>query len=464
METLFKLKQYGTNVRTEIVAGVTTFLTMAYIIFVNPSILGTTGMNPDGVFVATILAAAVGTLMMAFVANLPYAQAPGMGLNAFFAFTVCGIMGFTWQEALAMVFICGIIGMIVTVTKARHALMRAIPASLQHAIGGAIGLFIAYIGLKNAGIIQFVSTSEGLTPGAAAVPGLVNFTETGVLIALAGLVITVVLMLLKLKGALLWGILITTVISLVTGFVEWPGFKALFDLSRLGGIGDVAGAAFTSQGFGSLFADSSRVFLAIVAIFAFAMTDIFDTIGTFIGTGRRSGIFDEAEEKTMSSGKAGFSSRMERGLFSDLTATTTGAVLGTSNVTTYVESAAGIGVGGRTGLTALTTAVCLLLCLPLAAVAGLVPSQATAPALMLVGVLMMGNFSKIKWDDFEEALPAFFTVLIMAFGYSISYGIAAGFLFYCIVKLVTGKVKELHPILIGATLLFLLNFVMQAVA
>ncbi|MDR3207605.1 MAG: NCS2 family permease [Oscillospiraceae bacterium] len=467
MEKFFKLKAYGTKPGTEILAGFTTFFTMAYIIFVNPAMLASTGMNQSGVFVATCVAAAIGTLLMALLANLPYAQAPGMGLNAFFTYTVCMGMGFVWQEALAMVFICSLIAIVLTVTKVRQSLLLAIPRSLQNAIGGAIGLFIAYIGIKNANIIDFSATAAGLTAGDTAVPELVKFNNGPVLLALFGLVLVIVLLVFKVKGALLIGIIASTAIGAllqgafgVSMAMQLTDIK--FDMSAVSSVKEVAFSFFGKPGLGSLFTDPNRVFLTIIAILAFTLTDIFDTIGTFIGTGRHSGIFTDKDEAALKTG-SGFKTRIERGLFADMTATLCGSLLGTSNVTTYVESSAGIGVGGRTGLSSLVTGILLLLCVPLASVAGIVPASATAPALIIVGVLMMGSFAHIKWNDFEEAVPVFFTVIFMVFSYSISNGIAAGFIFYCIVKLCRGKVKEIHPILAGTAAVFLISFILQAI-
>ena len=458
MEKFFKLKQHRTNVKTEMVAGATTFFTMAYIIFVNPSILSQTGMSWYGVFVATIIATVIGTLIMALVANVPYSVAPGMGLNAFFTYTVCFGLGFVWQEALAMVFICGLINILITVTKVRKIIIKAIPKSLQLAIGGSIGLFIAYIGIKNAGFLNYLDTVEGLTPGAAIVPALANFGNIGAVIALSGLVIIVVLMLLKVRGAMLIGIVCATAIALVSGFVEWPA--NIFE-NKIGEVKDVAFAFFGNPGLGSMFADASKIFPAIIVIFAFSLTDTFDTVGTFIGTGRRTGIFDDKDEKALSE-SSGFKSKMDKALFADATATSIGALAGTSNTTTYIESAAGINAGGRTGLTSVFTALLFVLCLPFAALFGMVPSQATAPALIVVGILMADSFIGIKWNEIEEAVPAFLTVLIMAFAYNISYGIAAGFIFYCIAKVVKGKAKEVHPIIYATTGLFLVYFVVLA--
>ncbi len=468
MDKFFGIKKAGSNVRTEVIAGLTTFFTMAYIMFVNPSILSLTKMSWNGVFVATILATAIGTLIMGLFARVPYAVAPGMGLNAFFTFTVCFGLGFQWQEAMAMVFICGIINILITVTKVRKAIIKAIPHSLQLAIGGGIGLFIAYIGIKGAGFLKFTSDpgknlvlDDGtVIADSSIVPGLVNFTEKGALLALIGLVLIIVLMMLKIKGAMLIGIIATTLIGIPMGVTILP--EKLVDVSKVGEIKDVAFAFFGDVGFSTLFNEPGKIFLVIITILAFSLSDTFDTIGTFIGTGRKSGIFDDADEKALEN-SSGFKSKMDKALFADATATSIGSLLGTSNTTTYVESAAGIGVGGRTGLTAVVVAVLFLLCLPFASLFGIVPAQATAPALIVVGILMAESFAGIKWNDLEEAIPAFFTVTIMTFAYNISYGIAAGFIFYVIVKLCRGKIKEVHPILIGAGVLFIINFVLMAI-
>jgi len=459
MDKFFGITASGSSIRTEILAGFTTFFTMAYIIFVNPSILASTGMNWGGVFVATILAAAVGTLIMGLIAKVPFAVAPGMGLNAFFTYTVCFGLGFRWQEALTMVFICGIVNIIITVTKLRKAIIKAIPKSLQLAIGGGIGLFIAYIGVKNAGIINFVSTAEGFTLGADAVPELSKFSSSGPILALIGLTIIVILMMLKVKGAMLIGIITATLIGIPMGVTNVP--KNIFDVSALSGFGEVSLAFFGEFGFASLFSDG-RGLMVLIIVFAFSLTDTFDTIGTFIGTGRKSGIFDDADEKALLEAK-GFKSKMDKALFADSTATSIGALLGTSNTTSYIESAAGINAGGRTGLTSVIVAALFLICLPLVSIFGMAPGEATAPALIIVGIMMADSFKGIKWDELEESIPAFFTVIIMTFAYNISYGIAAGFIFYCIVKFCKRQVKDVHPILFGATALFLIYFVLMAV-
>jgi len=449
MDKFFGISKSGSNIRTEVLAGFTTFFTMAYIIFVNPDILSMSGMNWNGVFVATILAAAVGTLIMGIVARVPFATAPGMGLNAFFTFTVCFGFGFKWQEALAMVFICGIINIIITVTQLRKAIIKSIPRSLQLAIGGGIGLFIAYIGFINAGVIDI----------SGSVPALTHFNDFGPILTLIGIFIIVILMMLKVKGAMLIGIVAATIIGIPMGLTHVP--EKIFDLSRLSGINDVSFAFFGEFGFNSLFSEG-RGLLVIIIVFAFSLTDTFDTIGTFIGTGRKSGIFDAADERAMIESK-GFKSKMDRALFADATATSIGALFGTSNTTTYIESASGISEGGRTGLTSVVVALLFLICLPLISIFGMAPSQATAPALIIVGIMMAESFAEIRWKELEEAIPTFFTVVIMAFAYNISYGIAAGFIFYVVVKLFTGKIRDVHPILMGASALFILYFVLMAI-
>lgn len=471
MEKFFKLKENGSKLSTEVLAGLTTFFTMVYIIFVNPSMLSQTGMPWNAVFLATIFASAIGTLVMGLFANVPYAQAPGMGLNAFFTYTVVFALGFSWQQALAMVFICGIINIIITVTKVRKIIIKSIPRSLQNAIGGGIGIFIAYIGVKSAGLLNFTSDPgknivlDGGTviADASAVPALVTLNSAPVILALIGLILTIVLLLFKIKGAILIGIIATTLIGIPMGVVDVTQIGVTSNIgTAFKDLGTTFGAAFGKDGLLSLFSDAAKIPLVLLTIFAFSLTDTFDTIGTFIGTGRRSGIFSEEDERAMHSG-SGFRSKMDKALFADAIATSVGAVLGTSNTTTYVESAAGISVGGRTGLTSLVTAVLFLLCIVIAPVAGIVPAAATAPALIVVGIMMMATFKEIKWDEITEAIPAFFAGIFMAFCYSISYGIAFGFIFYCIVKLCKRQFKEIHPILLIATLLFILNFVLLAI-
>ncbi|MFU0825990.1 MAG: NCS2 family permease [Lachnoclostridium sp.] len=471
MERFFKLKQNGTTVSTEIMAGITTFFAMAYIIFVNPQMLSQTGMPGGAVFLATIIASVVGTLVMGLFANVPYAQAPGMGLNAFFTYTVVFGLGFSWQQALAMVFLCGVINILITVTKIRKLIIKAIPASLQSAIGGGIGIFIAYIGIKNAGILDFTADpgkytqldSGTVIADSSIVPALVSFNTKPVLLALIGIFIMFVLIILNVKGAILIGIAATTIIGIPMGVVDLSSFNTTTGLGdSFNQLGTTFCAAFGKEGMLSLFSDPSRIPQVLMTIFAFSLSDTFDTLGTFIGTGKRSGIFDDADERALQEG-SGFKSKMDKALFADSIATSIGAIFGTSNTTTYVESAAGIGAGGRTGLTSVVTALLFLLSMFLAPVAGIVPTQATAPALIVVGIMMLSSFKEIKWPDLDEAIPAFFAAIFMALCYSISYGIAGGFIFYCLVKICRGKAKEVHPILWVATALFILNFIVGAI-
>lgn len=458
LNSFFKLSENNTTVKTEILAGITTFITMAYIIFVNPAILMQAGMNSKGlmgdaavkagisaindpvvasVFGATCIAAAVGTFVMALYANLPFAQAPGMGLNAFFTYSVCLTLGYTWQQALAAVFISGILFIIITVTSIREKIVDALPHNLKLAISGGIGLFIALVGLKGGGIIVG-SPSTLVTFG--------SFTNPHALVTVIGIAITSILMARKVKGSMLIGIILTTLVGIPFGITHLAGIKILsappslaptlfaFDFKGLLGLGK-AGAvgAFTSL---------------IMVIITFSLVDLFDTIGTLVGTAEKAKMLD----------KDGKVKNMPKALLSDAVATTVGAMLGTSTVVTYVESTAGVAEGGRTGLTAFTTGVLFILALFFGGLVGIVPSEATAPALVIVGVLMMGAVKKIDFEDFTEALPAFFTIAIMPFSYSIANGIAAGIIFYPIVKIATGKHKEVHPIVYILALLFILRF------
>lgn len=473
MDKLFKLKENGTTVRTEILAGLTTFFAMSYILFVNPAMLSQTGMPAQGVFLATIIGAVAGTLMMAFYANLPYAQAPGMGLNAFFTFTVVFSLGYTWQEALGMVFICGIISLIITLTKIRKTIIESIPGSLRAAISAGIGVFLAYVGIKNAGLLKFSidpgtytvagesveKAQSAITANSSATPGLVAFNDPAVLVALVGLAITVFFVVKGIKGGVILSIFATTVVAISVGLVN----LSLIDLSQnnLGiafkELGEIFGVAIGPKGLGALFTDTARLPQTFMAILAFSLTDIFDTIGTLIGTGEKVGI-------VASSGENHESERLDKALYSDLIGTSIGAIAGTSNVTTYVESAAGIGAGGRTGLTALVVAICFAISSFFSPLLAIVPTVATAPILIVVGIMMLGSLKNIEWDDLTEAIPAFFTSIFMGFSYSITHGIAAGFIMYALVKTVKGQAKEVHTMIWILDALFILNFVSLALA
>lgn len=477
MDQFFKLKENNTNVSKEVMAGLTTFFAMSYILFVNPQILSLSGMPSQAVFLATIISSVIGTLVMGLFANVPYAQAPGMGLNAFFTFTVVFGLGYTWQQALAMVFICGLINIFITVTKIRKMIIRAIPESLQHAIGGGIGIFVAYVGIKNANLLTFTadqgsivnSTVEGdhatnVVMNGGIVPALANLNNSGVILALIGLALTTVLVIKNVRGGILISILATTIIGILMGVVDLGSIQwADHSIGKaFGELQTTFGAAFGAEGMQSLFSDSTKIPQVLMTIIAFSLSDTFDTIGTFIGTGRRTGIFSKEDELALEDSK-GFTTKMDKALFADAIATSIGAIFGTSNTTTYVESAAGIGAGGRTGLTSVVTAGCFALASLFSPLLAVVPTQATAPVLIVVGIMMVASFMDVNWTDLEEAVPAFFASIFMGLCYSISYGIAAGFIFYTIVKVAKGKFSEVSVILWIVDFLFIANFVILAV-
>ncbi|KRL93303.1 NCS2 family permease [Levilactobacillus hammesii] len=483
MDKFFKLKESGTTVGTEIGAGVTTFFAMSYILFVNPQILGQAGMPQQAVFLATIIASVAGTLVMGLFANVPYALAPGMGLNAFFTYTVVMGLGFTWQQALALVFFCGIINIIITATKIRKMLISAIPVNLQLAISGGIGAFIAYVGLKNGNFLQFTSdtsslltvngkafnaTQETFKHGISSVvtngsitPALAVFNSPSLVLAVIGLIVTVIFKVRKVPGALLIGILTTTVIGIPMGVTNLHLASGYSIGSSFHQLGTTFLAAFSSEGMGSLFAEHNRVILVLMTILSFSLSDTFDSLGTFIGTGRQTGIFSGKRELELEA-QPGFKSKLDKALFADSIATGVGSIFGTSNLTTYVESSAGIGAGGRTGLTSVVVSVLFLLSSLASPLLSIIPTAAIAPSLILVGIMMMSAFSQIPWHDLGEAIPAFMTSFIMAFAYNITYGIAAGFIFYCLVKTVEGKAKEVHGLIWIVSALFVINFAVLA--
>ena len=438
MEKLFKLKEHNTTVRTEIVAGLTTFFAMAYIIFVNSGMLSETGMDLTAVMMATCLSAALGTLLTAFMANVPFAQAPGMGLNAFFTYTVCMGMGYTWQNALAIVLISGILFFIVAVSPLRSKIISAIPAPLKKAISAGIGLFIALIGFLNAGVITASNNLLDLAPFAG---------NSSALVALIGLIITAVLMAYKVKGAIFIGIIVSTIIGIPFGITLAP---SEITFQGFGALAPTFGKVFT-EGFNGLL--SFGVLPLITAVVTFAICDCFDTVGTLIGTASNAGMLD----------KDGNLPGGDRALIADAIATMAGTVLGTSTVTTFVESSTGVSEGGRTGLTSVVVAVLFVLAaFFLAPIAGIVPSAATAPALIIVGVLMLKGAADIDWNDIEVAIPCFLTIAMMPFAYSISDGIAFGFISYTLIKVCRGKAKEVPVFLYVLSALFILMFVLSA--
>ena len=435
LDRYFKLTENKTDVKTEVIAGITTFITMAYILFVNPDMLSVTGMDYNSVFLATCISAAIGTFLMGFYAKIPFAQAPGMGLNAFFTYAVVLKMGYTWEQALGIVFISGLLFIFLTVTGFRTAIINAIPSYLKNAIGGGIGLFITLIGLKNAGLV---------VADEATLVALGNIQNPGVLLSVIGLIITAILMLRNVKGAILLGIIITMLIGIPMGVTNTSiAMDFSFDITPTLFKMDLLGL-FKSSGLGLVGAIAS---VATVVI-SFALVDMFDTLGTLIGTATKANMLDEE----------GNLPNMDKALMSDAIATVAGALLGTSTVTTFVESTAGIAEGGKTGLTAVTTGILFVLSIFLAPFALMVPAQATAPALIIVGVLMIGAVTKINFDDFTEAMPAFFTITLMPFTYSIANGIAVGLIMHVVAKIATGKAKEVHPMAYFLVFIFILKF------
>ena len=450
LEKLFKLSENKTNVKTEVVAGITTFMTMAYILAVNPSILSATGMDPTAVLLATALASFIGTAAMALMANLPFALSAGMGLNAYMAYTVCQGMGYPWQVALLAVFVEGLIFVVLSLTNIREAIFNAIPLSLKRGVSVGIGLFIAFIGLQNA----------GLCVGGATLVELVdfreNFNSTGIsaLLCVVGVLVTAVLHIRKVKGSILIGIVATWVLGMLCQlaglYVPNPELKcySLFptmawtDFSKLG------------ETFGQCFRVDFSVVKPlefVVVIFAFLFVDIFDTLGTLIGVSTKADMLDDQ----------GRLPKIKPALLADSIGTTAGAILGTSTVTTFVESASGVAVGGRTGLTALVTGLLFLVSMFFAPIFTAIPSFATAPALIMVGFLMFSGITELKFEDdkLTETIPAYLAILAMPLFYSISEGISVGIISYVVLNVVTGKAKKVTPLMYVLALLFVLKYI-----
>ncbi len=424
LERLFKLSEHGTSVRTELIAGVTTFLTMSYIIFVNPDILSTTGMDRNAVFVATCLAAALGSIVMGLVANWPIGMAPGMGLNAFFAFTVVSALGFTWQQALGAVFISGCIFVLLTVTGVRSWLIAGIPHSLRSAIAAGIGLFLAIIALKSAGIV---------VANKATLIGLGDLKQTGPLLAIFGFFVIAILDALKIRGSILIGILAVTILSWIFGVSQFHGIVSappsiMPTFLQL----DIVGALH-----GGL----------VHIILVFVLVEVFDATGTLIGIAKRANLIQDGKPN-----------RLSRALLADSAAIVAGSLMGTSSTTAFVESASGVQAGGRTGLTAITIAALFIAALFFSPLAASVPAYATAPALLYVAGLMMRELTEIEWDDLTEAAPAAITALAMPFTYSIANGLAFGFITYVAVKVFTGRWSMLHPATQIVAALFVVRF------
>lgn len=454
IEKLFRLKDNNTNVRTEVLAGITTFMTMAYILAVNPDLLSVSGMDKQAVLLATALSAAIGTFLMAFLANYPFALAPGMGLNAYFSYSVCIGMGVDWRVALFAVFIEGLVFIVLSVTNIREAIFNSIPLTLKHAVSAGIGLFIAFIGFQNSKLIvndeSTLLTYQKFTE---------NFRSVGVgaILALIGVAIIAILLVKRVKGGILFGILITWILGIIaelTGiyvpnaeagmYSVIPSSIVSFDFTPLG---KTAGQVFALD-----FKEVTSDLLGfITVIFAFLFVDVFDTLGTLIGVSSKADMLDE-------NGKL---PRIKGALMADSLATCAGAVLGTSTTTTFVESASGVTEGGRTGLTALTTGFLFLISVIFAPLFLAIPSFATAPALIVVGFYMIGSVAKINFDEMSEGIPAFLTIAVMPFAYSISEGIAIGVISYTLINLITGKAKEkkISVLMYILTILFICKYI-----
>jgi AGZA family xanthine/uracil permease-like MFS transporter len=439
-EKLFQLSRHRTTVKREIIAGITTFMTMAYILVVNPQILSETGMDFGALTTATALAAMIATLVMAFYARLPFALAPGMGLNAFFAYTVVISMGYSWQFALTAVFLEGIIFLLLTFGNVREAIINSIPMNLKHGVSAGIGLFIALIGLESGGIITTgkQTVEGGQLTGTIVKLGDMHSPET--LVALAGVVLIGIMLALRIRGALLIGILAATIVGIPLGITDFSFQKSLISAPP-----SLEPIFFKIQ-FQELF--SSEV---LIILFTLLFVDMFDTVGTLIGVSSKAGFLD----------KQGRLPRAKQALFADAIGTTAGSILGTSTVTTYVESASGIAEGGRTGLTAFTVAVLFGLSLFLSPLFAIIPEAATAPALILVGFMMMTPVQKINFDDYTEAIPAFLAIIIMPLTYSIAEGIVFGVLSYFFLKLFTGRRKEVPWLVYILVVIFVLRFIFQ---
>ncbi|WP_017186759.1 NCS2 family permease [Alkalibacillus haloalkaliphilus] len=441
MKKYFQFEELGTNYSREIMGGVTTFLAMAYILFVNPAVLalldieelpaGVTRMDPEAVFVATALAAAVGTLIMGLVAKYPIALAPGMGLNAFFAYTVVLTWGIPWETALAGVLASGVIFMILTLTGVREKVINAIPNNLKLAVGAGIGLFIAFIGLTNVGIIE----SDPDTYLA-----LGDLTNPYTLLAIFGVVATVILLTLGLKGGVFYGMIATAVAGMLVGLID-PPTGASDVVSTVPSLEPTFGAAF--ENFGEIF-----TIQMLIVIMTFLFVDFFDTGGTLVAVATQGGFM-----------KDGKLPRANKALFSDSSATVAGSILGTSTTTSFIESTTGVSAGARTGFASVVTATLFLLALFFSPLLGVVTAEVTAPALIIVGILMAANLRHVEWDKFEIAVPAFFTLLAMPLTYSIATGIAVGFIFYPITMIVKGRGKEIHPVMYVLFVIFILYFI-----
>jgi len=431
LKKYFRFEELGTNYRTEFMAGLTTFLAMAYILFVNPATLADAGMDKGAVFTATAVAAAVGTLLMGVIARYPIGLAPGMGLNAFFAYTVVIHYGIPWETALSGVLVSGIIFMILTVSGLREKIINYIPANLKMAVGAGIGFFIAFVGLQNAGII---------VGNEATLVSIGDLASPKVLLSIFGIIVSVILLSLKFRGGIFYGMIITSIVGIIFGL-----------LPRISGVGDIVSSVpSVAPTFGQAFINFGDIFTIqmLVVILTFLFVDFFDTAGTLVAVATQAGLMKDNKLP-----------RAGRALFADSAATVAGAIFGTSTTTSYVESTSGVGVGGRTGFASIVTACLFLLALFFSPLLQVITVEVTAPALIIVGVLMSTSLKNIEWDKFEIAVPSFLVIATMPLTYSIATGIAIGFIFYPITMIMKGRAKEIHPVMYGMTVIFILYFI-----
>lgn len=433
LERLFAIKARHSTVRTEIIAGLTTFVAMAYIIFVNPTILEAAHMPREAAVAATIYTAALCSIAMGLFANLPLAMAPGMGINAFFSFYVCGTMGLSWQTALGAVFISGIVFLILSVTKLRQLIIDTVPINLKNAIGVGIGLFIAFVGLQGAGIVR---------PDNATMISLGHITDPKVLLALGGVILIGIMLAKRMSAAILGGILIVTIVGMLCGVTPAPtSLDAVMSLNF----------PSISETFMQMDVIGAIHYGLISVIFTFTVVELFDNLGTLIGVTKAAGLIDDKGNIT----------NVNQALITDSCGTIVSAVVGTCTVTSYVESTAGVNAGGRTGLTAVTVGICFILSLVFAPLAGLIPSFATAPALIIVGAMMLRNVKYINFDDYTDCIPAFLTIIMMPLSYSIASGFGFGFASYCLLKTFSGRFKEVNPLMWIITIIFCISFAMH---
>ena len=449
LDKFFKLKENKTSVSKELIASLTTFMSMAYAIFVIPQILSNTGMEYSAVYGATIIASAIGTLLIGLLGNVPYAQSAGIGLASLITYTICGKMGYTWEQALAMIFICGVINVLITLSSIRKEIIKAIPTFIQDAITVGIGLFISYIGLINSGLITFSASNINNGIAEDVVPSITSINNSTIILSIIGIVILTILLVKKVKGAYLIGIILTTIIGIPLGVTSLPNFSNYEMFPSIS-------STFFKMDFVGLFTSNNGILVVLISIFTLCISDLFDTIGVFIGTGKKSNIFKLDKDGNMPK-------KLERALFADSVGTVVGSILGTSNITTYVESSTGIEEGGRTGLTSVFVSIFFLLMLFISPIIKCVPMSAVSPVLILIGASMIGNVKNIDFENLLIGIPAFFVIIMMPLSYSITTGIEFGFITYVLVSIISGNAKKVSPIVYIFSILFIIKYAIGTV-